>query len=78
MLKLPKSVRDLNRTHFFSVMALTAIRIPLALVFAALYHYSDSTFVRVWIGACLLGLIEISDGLDGYLARRFKVVSESI
>lgn len=76
MFKLPASVRNLNRTHFLSVMALTVIRIPLALLFAGLYHATDNMHLRVWAGVVLLTFIEVSDGLDGYLARRFKVVSE--
>ena len=76
MLKLPESVRKLNRTRFFFVMALTFVRLPLALIFAAIYQKSDSMAIQIWVGVILLTLIEVSDGLDGFLARKFKVVSE--
>ncbi|MCD4655675.1 CDP-alcohol phosphatidyltransferase family protein [bacterium] len=76
MLKFPESVKELNRVKFLSVMALTLVRIPLAVIFAALYHFSDNSGVKIWVGLLLLIFIEVSDGLDGFLARKFRVVSE--
>ncbi|MBN1295368.1 CDP-alcohol phosphatidyltransferase family protein [bacterium] len=76
MFHLPESVKNLNRTRFFSVMAVTLVRIPLALAFSTLYLTTDRIAYRVWFGLILLVLIEVSDGLDGFLARKFKVVSE--
>lgn len=77
MFELPESVKNLNRPRFFSVMAITLARIPLALAFAALYQLTETpSALRIWLGIILLILIEVSDGLDGFLARRFKVVSE--
>jgi len=76
MFELPESVKKLNLPRFFSVMAVTLVRIPLALAFAGLYLLSEDTVLRVWVGLALLILIEVSDALDGFLARKFKVVSE--
>ncbi|HPQ41512.1 MAG TPA: CDP-alcohol phosphatidyltransferase family protein [bacterium] len=77
MFELPESVKKLNRTRFLSVLAITLVRIPLALGFAALYQLTETPSpLRIWLGLILLVLIEVSDGLDGFLARRFKVVSE--
>jgi len=76
MLRLPESLRKLNRTKLLSVMALTLVRIPLAVMFAALYKFSDNSMIKIWGGIILLIFIEVSDALDGFLARKFQVVSE--
>lgn len=77
MLKIPESIQKLNRKKFLLVMSLTLVRIPLALLFTLLYSLTENTTTRAWIGLLILTCIELSDGLDGYLARRFKVVSEA-
>ncbi len=77
MFKLPESMRKLNRNKLLLVMGITWIRLPLALIFGWLYKDADITIARMWVCTGILALIEFSDGLDGYLARKFKVVSEA-
>lgn len=77
MIKLPESILKLDRKKFLLVMGLTMVRIPLALLFTLLYAGTQSTTLRVWVGLLILTCIELSDGLDGYFARRFRVVSEA-
>lgn len=77
MFKLPKSLHNLDRKKFFLVMGITLIRLPLALLFAWTYWVLDNDHPRMWIGLLILILIELSDGLDGFLARKYKVVSEA-
>lgn len=63
----PESLR-MNTTIFpiMLVNILTLVRVPLALLF-----FLDSVTVRLLV----IGLAMITDGLDGYLARRFNAVS---
>ncbi|MGB3975669.1 MAG: CDP-alcohol phosphatidyltransferase family protein [bacterium] len=77
MFKLPKSLQKLDRKKFFLVMGITLIRLPLALFFAWIYWVFDDGISKMWIGLIILILIELSDGLDGFLARKYKVVSEA-
>lgn len=66
---------------WWAVMGLTLARIPLAAVFAAAIvpfgERSDRPLGKgVWVAAALLAVIEITDGLDGFLARRWRVPSK--
>ena len=74
MFKLPKSLHNLDRKKFFMVMGITLIRLPLALLFAWTYRVLDNNLLKMWIGLLILILIELSDGLDGFLADRKSVV----
>lgn len=77
MFRLPESLRILDRKKLFIVMGITVIRLPLAFLFAWIYRVSDDAGVKMWVSLFILILIELSDGLDGYLARKFRVVSEA-
>jgi CDP-diacylglycerol---glycerol-3-phosphate 3-phosphatidyltransferase len=77
MFRLPQSMHNLNRKKLFLVMAITLVRLPLALVFGWLYRNADISLSRMWVCTAILALIEFSDGLDGYLARKFQVASEA-
>ncbi len=62
-------------------MALTLLRVPIAAIFAILLICCPDTperlgLYRIAIGVLLLGLIEVTDVMDGFLARRWGVVTE--
>jgi len=61
---------------YFLVQSLTAVRIPLAVAFAITLPQTVADPSRLWLCLVLLGLQELSDVLDGWLARRLGVVSE--
>ncbi|PIE01884.1 MAG: hypothetical protein CSA81_09625 [Acidobacteria bacterium] len=58
------------------VFAITAIRIPLAILFSLMVFNLEQTWKCVAIETLLLALIELSDFLDGFLARKWGVVTE--
>lgn len=67
--------------RWWAVMGLTLARIPLSAVFAATIVPFGERSERllgkgVWVAAALLAVIEITDGLDGFLARRWRVPSK--
>ena len=65
-----------HRGSFLIVQSVTLARIPLALVFAIILLSSPGTTATVVACTVLLVLMELSDVLDGQLARRLTVVSE--
>lgn len=69
------STTSLARGQFAIVLVVTLIRMPLAVLFALVLLQSDPGPATVWSLVGLLTIIEISDGLDGYLARRWRVAS---
>ena len=63
---------------YLLVQAVTLARIPLAIVLAVLLAISESLTTSVLIaGSILLAISELTDFLDGQLARRLGVVSET-
>lgn len=59
-----------------SIQVLTLVRIPLAIIFAFLITYMERS-LALYLGLFLiLATIEITDMLDGFLARRWKLVTE--
>ena len=64
--------------RFRTVTILTLSRIPVSVSFAFLVlNYRDGwTVVNTVLLLVLLTILEVSDGLDGYLARKWKVGSE--
>ncbi len=58
------------------VFVLTFARMPLAIVFAFIYLTCELTTTTVIIGLALLFLVELSDLLDGMLARQWGVTTE--
>ena len=74
---MPESVPERDkRTTFVIILVVTLVRIPLAAVFSALLLWVERS--TVLLAACLglLALIELTDLLDGYLARRLGSVTE--
>jgi CDP-diacylglycerol--glycerol-3-phosphate 3-phosphatidyltransferase len=69
-------VTGINRFRFLVVFLLTISRGPLAILFAVLFLTVDSEWKRVALGLFLLAAMELTDLLDGFVARRFGVVTE--
>jgi CDP-diacylglycerol--glycerol-3-phosphate 3-phosphatidyltransferase len=67
---------DGSRKTFALVLALTLGRIPLAVLFAILFAFASPSIPRIVAGVLLLLLMEVSDILDGSIARRRGVVTE--
>ena len=64
------------RRYYTLVMIVTLIRMPLALLFAVVLARGESDWRTVSAAVVLLTFIEVSDGLDGFLARRLGVTSK--
>jgi CDP-diacylglycerol---glycerol-3-phosphate 3-phosphatidyltransferase len=74
---MPESMPERDkRTTFIIILVVTLVRIPLAVIFSALLLWVERS--TVLLAACLglLALIELTDLLDGYLARRMGSVTE--
>ena len=69
-------VTGINRFRFRVVFLLTISRGPLAVLFAVLFLTVDSEGIRVALGLFLLAAMELTDLLDGFVARRLRVVTE--
>ena len=67
---------SLHRNRILLVLAITLARIPLALLFAAVLWADPKSTATVALGTVLLALIEASDILDGWLARRLGAVTQ--
>ncbi len=65
-----------KRSRFFLVLLLTISRGPLAVFFAVLFLTGGPEWMRVALGLFLLAAMELTDLLDGFIARRFGVVTE--
>ncbi|MHC4370894.1 MAG: CDP-alcohol phosphatidyltransferase family protein, partial [Planctomycetota bacterium] len=65
-----------KRSRFLFVFVLTVLRGPLSISFAALFLIAGPGWTRVVLGLCLLAAMELTDLLDGFVARRFDVVTE--
>lgn len=64
------------KSNFILVQLITLSRIPMAMIFGLTLNYCDWSYGMLLFWLALLGLIEISDLLDGFSARRFNLVSE--
>lgn len=63
--------------RFRAVTAITMSRVPVSIAFVLVVTLADPTRIPVFIGLILmLTAIEVSDGLDGHLARKWGVGSE--
>lgn len=66
-----------DESRFRTVTAITVSRIPVSIVLVFLATRADTANWKVTIALLiLLTFIEVSDGLDGYLARKWGVGSE--
>lgn len=66
-----------DESRFRAVTAITVSRIPVSIVLVLLLALADVSDWRVTlVMLVLLTFIEVSDGLDGYLARKWNVGSE--
>lgn len=64
------------KSNFILVQLITLSRIPMSMVFGLTLNFCDWSYGMLLFWLILLGLIEISDLLDGYTARRLGIVSE--
>ncbi|MBL7188594.1 MAG: CDP-alcohol phosphatidyltransferase family protein [Phycisphaerae bacterium] len=69
-------VTGTKRFRFFVVFLLTISRGPLAVSFAVLFLTVGTGWTRIVLGLFLLATMELTDLLDGFVARRFGVVTE--
>jgi len=58
------------------IQAVTLARIPLAIIFSIILLTGKNSLLNLILCLFLLALIEISDVLDGVIARKFNLVSE--
>lgn len=70
------NITGANKSRFLVAFLLTVLRGPLAVSFAALFLTAGPGWTRVVLGLCLLAAMELTDLLDGFVARRFGVVTE--
>jgi len=70
------NITGTKRFRFFVVFLLTISRGPLAVSFAALFLTVGPGPTRIVLGLFLLAAMELTDLLDGFVARRFGVVTE--
>ena len=73
---MDKSLGQLDRRHIVVVFVLTSLRIPLSITFAIVFLNLEPSWVRVAVGFALVLAADLTDLLDGALARRFGVVTE--
>lgn len=64
---------------FYSLLALTLVRIPLAVAFLVFLPPAEQWRIpfTLVVGGLLIACIELSDLLDGMLARKYGLVSET-
>ncbi len=65
----------MTSSRFWIVQGITAVRIPLAIAFGLFVIYGPATTGQLVLLLVLLFLVELSDFIDGRLARRFGVGS---
>ncbi len=70
------NITGIKRFRFFVVFLLTVSRGPLAVSFAVLFLTAGPGPTRIVLGLFLLAAMELTDLLDGFVARRFGVVTE--
>ena len=70
------NITDTKKFRFFLVFLLTVSRGPLAVSFAVLFLTVGPGPARIVLGLFLLAAMELTDLLDGFVARRFGVVTE--
>ena len=68
-------IRSGDRRGFLIVQLITGSRIPLAVAFCLFALTLRSWSWAVLVGALILAIIEVSDAIDGLVARRLGVVS---
>lgn len=73
---MTEDIPDVKRKQFLIVQIITFARVPLVVVFALILLTTEPGRASLWLCAILLGLAELSDMLDGILARRLAIVTE--
>ena len=67
---------DYRSFGFIFVQSFTIARIPVAILFGLLLVYAPDTLLKLLACLALLGFIEISDAVDGHIARHYNLVTE--
>lgn len=65
-----------NPSGYIIIQSITLIRIPLSIIFATVLLNSDRKTLTLVLSIALLISIEVTDAIDGKIARRFDLVSE--
>ncbi len=73
---MAQDAQEADNLPRLSIQVLTMARIPLAIIFAFLINFMEHTISLLAVCFLLLATIEITDMLDGFLARRWKLVTE--
>ncbi len=63
-------------TMFICVQVVTFVRVPLAVVVCYLMSVSSGDDLLRWVCIALLGIAELTDAVDGWMARRFNQTSQ--
>lgn len=71
-----KEKKSQGQLGYSLVQSMTLARIPLAVVFLILLPSGRKINTVFLLSLVLLGIIEITDAVDGKIARRFSLVSE--
>lgn len=61
---------------YLLIQSMTLARIPLAIIFLFVLSPGRDIDTAFFISLILLGIIELTDAIDGKIARRFRLVSE--
>jgi CDP-diacylglycerol--glycerol-3-phosphate 3-phosphatidyltransferase len=69
-------VTERKRWRFLAVQLVTFARVPLVTAFAIILLNAQHTTATLFLCGVLLGLAELTDMLDGILARRLGTVTE--
>jgi len=73
-----KPTEEKGRTQrYFLLQVMTLGRIPIAVLFLAILIYGRETTFTLVLNLILLSIVELTDLIDGKIARRFELVSES-
>jgi CDP-diacylglycerol--glycerol-3-phosphate 3-phosphatidyltransferase len=65
-----------NWFGYMLVQSMTMVRIPLAVLFLFVLPSAKRIDTMLLLSFVILGIIELTDAIDGKIARRFRLVSE--
>ncbi len=71
-----KTEKKEGHLGYLLVQSMTLARIPLALIFLFILPSGKKLNAVFLLSLFLLGIIELTDAIDGKIARRFRLVSE--
>ena len=71
-----KEEKKEGHLDYLLVQSMTLARIPLAIIFLLVLPSGKRVESTFFLSLILLGIIELTDAIDGKIARRFRLVSE--